>query len=179
MKKLCMILPLALILCFMVGCQDKEAIAELEEFRAQAAVEEQNKAIVLNAHEAWNILDIEALKEIYSPDYVWHFAGKGTSSLEDLIEVLEWELAGYPDMNFSTAELISKGDKVVSRYVFRGTHEGDREGFPATGKKIEMEGIVIDRIEKGKIVETWEVADLLNCYKQLGMELKPKEAEKK
>ena len=31
MKKLCMILPLALILCFMVGCQDKEAMAELEE----------------------------------------------------------------------------------------------------------------------------------------------------
>ncbi len=34
MKKLCMILPLALILCFMVSCQDKEAMAELEAFRA-------------------------------------------------------------------------------------------------------------------------------------------------
>jgi len=45
MKKLLIILPLALILCFMVGCQDKEAMAELEEFRAQAAVEEQNKEI--------------------------------------------------------------------------------------------------------------------------------------
>ena len=36
MKKLLMILPLALILCFMVGCQDKEAMAKLEEFRARA-----------------------------------------------------------------------------------------------------------------------------------------------
>jgi hypothetical protein len=42
MKKLCMVLPLALILCFMVGCQDKEAMAELEAFKAQAEVEEQN-----------------------------------------------------------------------------------------------------------------------------------------
>jgi len=42
MKKLSMILPLALILCFMVGCQDKEAMAELEKFRAQAEAEEQN-----------------------------------------------------------------------------------------------------------------------------------------
>ena len=41
MKKLFMILPLALILCFTVGCQDKEAMAELEEYRAQAALEEQ------------------------------------------------------------------------------------------------------------------------------------------
>ena len=46
MKNYMIILPLALILCFMVGCQDKEAMAELEEFRAQAAVEEQNKELV-------------------------------------------------------------------------------------------------------------------------------------
>ena len=43
MKKLLMILPLAMILCFMVSCQDKESMAELEEFRAQAEVEEKNK----------------------------------------------------------------------------------------------------------------------------------------
>jgi len=31
MKKLLLILPLALVLCFMVGCQEKVAMAELEE----------------------------------------------------------------------------------------------------------------------------------------------------
>ncbi len=46
MKKLCMILPLALILCFMVGCQNQEAMAELEEMKAQAEVEEQNKEVI-------------------------------------------------------------------------------------------------------------------------------------
>ncbi len=46
MKKLFMILPLALILCFMVDCQDRAAMAELVEFKAQAEVEEQNKEIV-------------------------------------------------------------------------------------------------------------------------------------
>ena len=50
-KKYLMTLPLALILCLMVGCQDKEAMAELEEFKAQAAVEEQNKEIV--THSKW------------------------------------------------------------------------------------------------------------------------------
>jgi len=46
MKKLCMILPLALILCFMVGCQDKEAMSELEAMKAQAEIEEQNKEVI-------------------------------------------------------------------------------------------------------------------------------------
>ena len=173
-----MILPLALVLCFMVGCKDKEAMAELEEFRAKAALEEQNKEIVLNAHKAWNKEDVEGLKTIYSPDYVWHFAGEGILSLDDLIEDVKWEKATYPDKIVSTKDLISKGDKVVSRYIIKGTHEGEREGIPAKGKKIEMEGIIIDRIENGKIVETWEVADLLSLYKQLGMELKPKEERK-
>ena len=67
MKKLFMILPLALILCFMVGCQDKEAMEELEEFRAQASIEEQNVALVKRMYEAWNKRDFEAYKEVVAP----------------------------------------------------------------------------------------------------------------
>jgi hypothetical protein len=70
MKKLSLILPLTLILCFMVGSQDKEALAELEEFRAQAALEEQNKALAERDIDTWNKGDAAALKEIFSPDFV-------------------------------------------------------------------------------------------------------------
>jgi hypothetical protein len=66
MKKLCMILPLALILCFMVGCQDKAAMAELEEFKAQAEVEEQNKAIVERLIEELNKGNPEIIEEVYA-----------------------------------------------------------------------------------------------------------------
>jgi len=45
MNKRHMILPLALILCFVVGCRDKEEMAELEAIKSQAEVEEQNKEI--------------------------------------------------------------------------------------------------------------------------------------
>ncbi len=38
MKKALMTLPLSLILCFMAGCQEKEAALELEEIKAQAEV---------------------------------------------------------------------------------------------------------------------------------------------
>jgi hypothetical protein len=48
MRKLCMILPMALILCFMVGCQDKEAM------KGQAEVEEQNETVALQIIEAFN-----------------------------------------------------------------------------------------------------------------------------
>jgi PBP1b-binding outer membrane lipoprotein LpoB len=70
MKKLSIILPLALILCFMVGCQDKEAMAELEEFRAQAAVEEQNKELVRQMYEAIDEQDFETFSGLSAPDGV-------------------------------------------------------------------------------------------------------------
>ncbi len=48
MKKLLWILPLALILCFMVSCQNQAAMTELEEMKAQGEVEEQNKELIRN-----------------------------------------------------------------------------------------------------------------------------------
>jgi len=61
MKKLILILPLAFVLYVMVGCQDKDAMAELEEFRAQEEVEKQNKEIVrryVEEEDKGNLLEI-------------------------------------------------------------------------------------------------------------------------
>jgi len=159
----------------MVGCQDKAAMAELEEFKAQAEVEEQNKALVMRYYEAWDSADIEALKEIFSSDYVWHTISGQDVSLEESIVALKQQMVMFPDRTFSNEDVIVKGDKVIARFTFRGTHEGDVEGFPATGNKFEAEGIEISRVENGKIVETWEAGDNLSFYQQLGYELKKKE----
>lgn len=50
-------------------------------------------------------------------------------------------------------------------------------GIGATGNKVENSGIMITRIENGKIVEDKEDWDMLGLMQQLGMELKPKEAK--
>jgi predicted ester cyclase len=60
----------------------------------------------------------------------------------------------------------------------RGTHQGEFAGIPATGNKVEISGIMIGRIENGKIVEEREEMDMLGLFMQLGMELKPKEVKK-
>jgi steroid delta-isomerase-like uncharacterized protein len=177
MKKLLMVTPLVILLCFTFGCQDKEAMAELEAFRAQAEVEEQNKALVMRFSEAFVNGDIEAIKEIVSPDFVLHVSGKD-KSLENTIETLKRQIVMFPDRTGSAEEIIAKGDKVILRYVFRATHGKDFEGFPATGNKIEADGIEIIRVENGKIVESWELFDSMSFALQVGMELKPKEGKK-
>jgi predicted ester cyclase len=178
MKKLHMILPLALILCFMVGCQDKAAMAELEEFRAQAALEEANHALALRATEAWTNGDIETLREILSPDFVWHSVMGEDLSLEETLEEIKRNKAMFPDGKYIWDDMFVKGNKVAVRDNFQGTNTGDIEGFPATGNTVKSSGMSIARIENGKFVEMWSAEDMLSFYQQLGMELKPKEGEK-
>ena len=180
MKKLLMILPLALILCFMVGCQDKEAMAKLEEMKVQAEVEEQNKEVVKRLWEAWGKGDFEAFKGLLAPDYAYYSPSRSTKPTfrEETIEFGKMLHNAFPDFNFSIEELIAVEDIVISRFIFRGTHEGEFQGIPGTGNKFESSGISIIRIENGKIVEEKEEFDQFGLMQQLGMELKPKEGEK-
>ena len=180
MKKLLMILPLALILCFIVSCQDKEAMAELEEFRTQAEVEEQNKELVKHEFELWDKGDFEALEEVLAPEHVTYSPSATLKPLflDDSKELGRMIFKAFPDSSFTIEELFAAGDRVVTRWIYKGTHEGEFMGIPPTGNKIEIGGITIARIENGKNVETWEDYDMLGWMQQLGMELKPKEGEK-
>jgi len=181
MKKYLCVVPLVLLFCFTIACQDKAATAELEKYRAQAKVEEQNKALLSRMWEMWNNGNFEAWKQIHAPEYVWYSPSNSPkpSTIEETIEMGRMFRNSFPDVTTRIEELIAVGDKVITRWIMTGTQKGEFVGIPATGNKVENSGIMITRIENGKIVEDREDGDMLVLMKQLGMELKPKEAKKK
>ncbi len=180
LTQLFLVISLCFLLCFSISCQNQGAMKELEAMKAQAEVEEQNKELVKREWEAWNKGDFETFKELLAPDYACYFPSGSTTpmSQEENIEVRKMLQKAFPDISWSIEELIATEDKVIIRFIERGTHEGEFMGIPATGNKYETSGISIRRIENGKVVECWEQLDLLGLMQQLGMELKPKEAEK-
>jgi predicted ester cyclase len=179
MKNLCMILPLALILCFMVGCQDKEAMAELEEFRAQAEVEEQNKEIMIRWLEEMDKGNLAIYDEICTEDYTASYSWLPEPlNVEAAKQALKSQMIAFPDYNHTVEDIIAKDNKVVIRVTNRGTHNGELGGMPPTGNEIEFSVIFIGRFVDGKVAEAWAEANILGFYQQLGMELKPKEEVK-
>lgn len=58
-------------------------------------------------------------------------------------------------------DLIAEGDRVVMRYRWAADHTGPIMGIPATGKRVEMPGILIARIANGKLAEYWRQEDML------------------
>jgi len=177
MKKLYMILPLALILCFIVSCQDKAAMAELENYKAQAVLEEQNKELIRKFFKEWNGRNIDVMSELHAPDAKFNHPSESAAPIpfEDALEGIQMLWQAFPDITVTIEDIIAEGDKVVVMFIGRGTHQKDLWGIPATGFKAEAGAIEIFRIEAGKIGEAWEISDRLNLMQQLGMELKPKE----
>ena len=180
MKKILMIIPLALILCFMVGCQDKEAMAELEEMKAQAEVEEQNKKIVKRFFEEFNKGNLEIFNELCAPDYYFYSPSNNPKpmSREEQIEAERLMFGAFPDLNLRIEKLFAVGDSVIIWGIGTGTHQGEFQGIQATSNKIEFGNIIIMSLKSGKIVEAREEPNVLAVMQQIGMELKPKEGEK-
>jgi steroid delta-isomerase-like uncharacterized protein len=177
MKKLLLILPLALILCLTVGCQDKEAMAELEEFRTQAELEEQNEALYRQFVDDLNKGNTDSFDEYLAPDYAYYSPSNTQDplSLEETRELVEMHFKSFPDYRWKIEELYAVKDRVIARISTSSTFTEKYFGIPPTGKKIASSGISIVRMENGKVVEERKEVNSLDVLQQLGMELKQKE----
>jgi steroid delta-isomerase-like uncharacterized protein len=75
--------------------------------------------------------------------------------------------AALPDLSVTMEDLVLSGDRVVGRFVYRGTHTGELMGIPASGNQVEMRSIDIWRVEDGMFVEHWDELNLLEVFQQI------------
>ena len=61
------------------------------------------------------------------------------------------------------------GDRVVGRFVYRGTHTGEFMGIPASGNPVQMRSIDIWRVQDAMFVEHWDELNLLEVFQQMGV----------
>jgi steroid delta-isomerase-like uncharacterized protein len=92
--------------------------------------------------------------------------GPGLDGLKDILRAMR---AGFPDIVFSIQEQVAERDKVASRFEWTGTHRGEFLGIPATGRTVRVWGIVIDRLEDGRIKDTRIIMDTFGLLGQLGV----------
>jgi predicted ester cyclase len=116
--------------------------------------------------------NLDAAEEIYAPDYVGHEPTFGdVHGVEGAKQFAATYRQAFPDIQTTMEDQLAEGDKVVTRFSSRGTHQGESEEFgPPTGNRIEVTGITIERFsEEGKIVEDWTNFDALGLMQQLGL----------
>ncbi len=164
-----------------VACKDKATVAELEKYRVRATVEEQNRALVRSVFDELNRRNDAIYQELYAPEYGWHFPSNNPKALnrEEEAGFVKLLWAGFPDIHWDVKEMFARDDTIVARFIVRGTHKSEYQGLLPTGNTFEIGGVWTGRIKNGKVIAAREEADVLGWMQQLGMELKPKQLQKK
>ena len=130
---------------------------------------EQNKTLMRRMIEdVWNKENYALVDERVASDFI------GQSPLREIHGPKEYKQffstlhESFPDLHFSIEDMLTDGDKVVARWTVQGSHRGQFQGQPATGKQVTMTGITIGRFVNGKVVEGWMDCDALGLIRQLG-----------
>lgn len=87
--------------------------------------------------------------------------------LAGLMDVLRGLRLAFPDMHWTVEEQIEEGDKVVTRFVWTGTHRAEFLGVPGTGRQVSVWGVVIDRLVDGRVIETRIIMDVPTLMTQM------------
>jgi steroid delta-isomerase-like uncharacterized protein len=135
---------------------------------------ETNKAVFSRFQDALNSGDLEVISktvdEIVDPDVLFHApvptGATGSQAIKQVWAVL---LRAFPDIHVRVEDVIAEGDKVVTRHTVTGTHQGEYNGRPPTGKSVTYNEIFIMRFAAGRVAEIWGVVDVLSQLRQLGM----------
>jgi steroid delta-isomerase-like uncharacterized protein len=180
MKKLHCVIPMAVLLCLTFACQNKVEKAELDKMKAMAQTEEQNKAVVRQFFEAIDAQNYDRINALLAPDAIVHYSGPQEDlSAETAVQVIRSYYQAFPDGIHTIEDIVAEGNKVAVRLLWQGTQKAEFQGIPPSGNMVKYYQISISQVVDGKIKEWWIVEDNLAFMMQLGMELKPKEAEKK
>ena len=115
---------------------------------------EENKAIAGRFAQVWSAGNLHVVDELAAPDLVVNYAGfpeeiHGPEAYKRFLN--DGWYSAFPDVTTSVEELVAEGDMVVSRWICRGTHQGEYAGIPPTGKPFQLNGITICRVASGRV----------------------------
>ena len=117
---------------------------------------EENKALARRWFaEGWNKGNVSVADGIFSPHFTLNGSEVGPEGpKQNVIRTRR----GFPDITFTVEDQIAEEDRVVTRWTECGTHLGELNDIPPTGKTVVVPGIVIWRVVEGKVQEDHTVS---------------------
>lgn len=120
--------------------------------------------------EVWNKGNLNVVDELSSSTALFHDPiAKELSSKDAFKKYVQDLRSGFPDFHVTIEDISTSGDKVHIRWTATGTNKGPYMGRGATNKRTVVPGMSSNRIQGGKIVETWMNYDVLGLLHQLGL----------
>lgn len=120
--------------------------------------------------EVINGRNLSAIDETVAEAFVYIDSTIGTvKGRDNLKELFNRLFSAFPDLVWTVEQDIDEGDTLVNLYSLTGTQDGDYRSIPATHKKVTIQGVSINKISDGRLVETRMVRDDFGLMRQLGV----------
>ncbi|HLJ32459.1 MAG TPA: ester cyclase [Ktedonobacteraceae bacterium] len=119
--------------------------------------------------EVWSQGNMSAVDEVLANNYILHDPSRTIHGPEGFKQFVSMFRSAFPDLHMTIEDQIAEGDKLVRRFKVHGTHQGELQDIPPTGKQVTVSGILISRYENGKLAEDWSNFDALGMLQQLGV----------
>ena len=117
----------------------------------------------------WNEGDVNAIAEMTTPDLKAHGADGVVRDRAMFAEFQRAMRGALPDVHVDIKHCVHSGDMAAVHWVAIGTHTGTADGMPKpTGKRIEVSGLTMVRMEGDLIAEGWDDLDLVGLMRELG-----------
>lgn len=135
--------------------------------------QQENLLLCLNfAQKMINERDLSSAPEFIAESSVHHELGDMPPDFQGgpraMAQFINLYLRAFPDLRLTFEDALADRDRVVTRWRLEGTQDGPLMGIAPSGRRVSVEGIRIDRIENGKIVESWMQWDTLSLLEQIG-----------
>ncbi|MCK4682737.1 ester cyclase [Candidatus Bipolaricaulota bacterium] len=132
---------------------------------------EENKVLTSREPlEVWNEANLGVIEKIIAEGFVGHYdMGNTVDGIEGFRQYVSGLLNAFPDFHVTVNELFAENDLVVFQATASGTNLGAFGPIPATGKSWKNTAIVIRRVADGKIIELWQLGDMLSLLTQIGL----------
>ena len=121
--------------------------------------------------EGLNRGDASVADDVFASEGVIHINGSPDPNLsvEGFKQMMSGLLSAFPDLRITIEDQFVGGDKVATRWSAEGTNNGAFGPVPATGRRVRINGLILDRVAGGKVVERWEQWDQMSMMQQLGL----------
>ena len=132
--------------------------------------EQKNKQVVRQFFELLDRHDTDRIGQLLvsSTNYSFHIGGMPSVDLNEHKGILTGVNNAFPDLHHEIVDMVAERNKVAVRLNVTGTHKGEFQGIPPTGKKLSLYEMGFITIIDGKITEGWISADTMGLLQQLG-----------
>jgi steroid delta-isomerase-like uncharacterized protein len=136
---------------------------------SQSEPEHANVALVRESVEALNAGDAARLLAVVAPDIVIHYAEMaeplhGRETWQHGFDLMK---RAFPDLEVDVDDIVADADRVALRLTLHGTHQGEFQGIPATGRGVRYVSHEFYRVQNGLIAEEWICSDTASLFRQL------------